>query len=284
MSVGETLARARAERGLTVEDVSRATRLRVALVEAMEADDFTRTGPAAYTRGHLRTLAGLLGIDPEPLLADFERSRAPEEVLPPAFARRDRAAARADRRSPGWVGAMVVAAAVVVGLLAVGLVVEPRGDRVTVADGAGDPAPVPGPTANGEGDAAAPPAPPTAGDPADPEVPGGAGGAPAARDGVAGGGGGDPAAGPGGQAVAVRVAVPSGRSWVEVTDPAGERLFAGVLERGASREFRHGQELRLVLGDAGAVELLVDGRSVDVPGGDGDVARLRVSPGSVTAG
>lgn len=71
------------ERGLTLEDLSRATRLRRGLLEQMEADDFVETGGDVYARGHLRVIAGVLEIDPDQLISayleapDVRRAPAP---------------------------------------------------------------------------------------------------------------------------------------------------------------------------------------------------------------
>ena len=67
MSVGSALAAARQARGLSVDDVGAATRIRPHLVRAIEADDFAVCGGDVYARGHVRALAKAVGLDPEPL-------------------------------------------------------------------------------------------------------------------------------------------------------------------------------------------------------------------------
>lgn len=56
-SIGRALQQARIAAGLTVDDVSTATRVRIAIVHSIEADDFTPCGGDVYARGHIRTLA-----------------------------------------------------------------------------------------------------------------------------------------------------------------------------------------------------------------------------------
>ena len=114
MSLGRRLAAARAERGLDLEDVSRATRIRVPILQALESDDLAAAGPPAYVRGHLRTLAGLLGLDADVLVHDYERRAPAAPATPQTWQVRDPAVARADRRTPSWLGATVVAMAAVV--------------------------------------------------------------------------------------------------------------------------------------------------------------------------
>src|SRR5690606_16762139 len=71
-SIGQALRSARFDAGLSVEDVSRSTRVRVPIVRAIEADDFSRCGGDVYARGHLRTLARVVGLDPDELVARYD--------------------------------------------------------------------------------------------------------------------------------------------------------------------------------------------------------------------
>ena len=297
MSLGRRLAAARAERGLDLEDLSRATRIRVPILRALEADDLAAAGPPAYARGHLRTLAGLLGLDPATLVAEYERGVPSGPEVPQAWQVRDPAAARADRGSPSWLGASVVTAAAVVALLAVGILVEePDDDRVTVAT---PPPAVAAPAVGSLPDAAAgqgaePSGGADDGAGTDPTADGGGRSAP---DGTGTGSDMRVAAAPGSgsasrgsatpeaRRVEVRVSATDGRSWLEVEDVAGRSLHAAVLEGGESEEFTADRELRLTVGDASAVRLEVDGRRVQVRGGEGDIAKLRIRPGGrVTEG
>lgn len=68
------------DRGFTVDDLASATRLRVGLLSSMLDDDFVDTGGDVYARGHLRTIAGALALDPDELMAAYDavpRSRRP---------------------------------------------------------------------------------------------------------------------------------------------------------------------------------------------------------------
>jgi cytoskeletal protein RodZ len=64
------------QRGLTLDDLAQATRLRHGLLTLIVNDDFVETGGDVYARGHLRTLAQVLGLDPEQLLAAYDASPA----------------------------------------------------------------------------------------------------------------------------------------------------------------------------------------------------------------
>lgn len=72
MTIGEELAAARTARGLTVEEISRVTCIRASIIRGIEAGDFSGCGGTFYARGHLKTLASRVGLDPAPLLARFD--------------------------------------------------------------------------------------------------------------------------------------------------------------------------------------------------------------------
>ena len=75
MSIGETLAQARRQSGLTVAEVSRRTRIRETLVKDIERDDYSACGGDFYTRGHIRAIARVVGTDSEPLIAEYDAAR-----------------------------------------------------------------------------------------------------------------------------------------------------------------------------------------------------------------
>ena len=70
--IGPELAAARTRVGLSVDELANRTRIRPHVIESIEVDDFTPCGGDFYARGHIRTLARVLGKDPAPLLAQFE--------------------------------------------------------------------------------------------------------------------------------------------------------------------------------------------------------------------
>lgn len=74
MTPGAVLAGRRAERGLTLEQASAATRIKSEHLGALEADEIERLPAPVYTRGYLRTYARYLGLDPEPLVDSLRAS------------------------------------------------------------------------------------------------------------------------------------------------------------------------------------------------------------------
>jgi hypothetical protein len=73
MTPGGRLAAKRGERGLSIEQVAASTRIRAEYLRALEADDHGAFAAPVYVRGHIRTYANFLGLDPEELIAQLPR-------------------------------------------------------------------------------------------------------------------------------------------------------------------------------------------------------------------
>ncbi len=73
MPIGETLAEARRQTGLTVAQVSQRTRIRQTIIRAIEDDDYAACGGDFYARGHIRSIARAVGADSEPLIQEYDQ-------------------------------------------------------------------------------------------------------------------------------------------------------------------------------------------------------------------
>jgi transcriptional regulator with XRE-family HTH domain len=80
--IGPEFAAARTRLGLTVDQLAERTRIRPHVIESVEADDFVPCGGDFYARGHIRTLARVLGVDAAPLLASYDERYADAPVNP----------------------------------------------------------------------------------------------------------------------------------------------------------------------------------------------------------
>ena len=80
--IGPELAAARTRLGLTVDQLAERTRIRPHVIESIEVDDFAPCGGDFYARGHLRTLARVLGIDVTPLLTTYDDRYADAPINP----------------------------------------------------------------------------------------------------------------------------------------------------------------------------------------------------------
>src|SRR5439155_17524738 len=74
MPIGDSLRRARTDRGLALDDISDATKIRVRYLRALEAEDWDALPAPAYARGFLRTYASYLGLDADALVEEFRRT------------------------------------------------------------------------------------------------------------------------------------------------------------------------------------------------------------------
>jgi cytoskeletal protein RodZ len=257
-SVGHALQQARIAAGLTVDDVSAATRVRIAIVHAIEADNFAACGGDVYARGHIRTLAKAVGLEPEPLLARYGAEHGGRPAPTPAAPLFEAERIRPERRGPNWTAAMVAAIVAVVGF--VGFTVfkgdSDSGSKEQVAEGTT-------PTKSKDASPSA-----GTGKPADPKPdPTESAIAAAPRD-----------------KVTVQVSAVDGRSWISAKDHNGRLLFDGLLKQGDSKTFQDSSKINLVLGDAGAIQLYVNGKKIDDDFQPGAVERLTYTKGDPQVG
>lgn len=73
MSIGEVLAGARDQAGLSIAQVSEQTRIRQGIIQGIEADDYAVCGGDFYVRGHIRSIAQAVGTDPAPLIEEYDQ-------------------------------------------------------------------------------------------------------------------------------------------------------------------------------------------------------------------
>jgi hypothetical protein len=105
--VGPEFAAARTRLGLTVDQLADRTRIRPHVIESIEVDDFQPCGGDFYARGHLRTLARVLGIDVAPLLRAYDDRYAdapinPRRVFEAELATGASGSIRGTRGGPNW--------------------------------------------------------------------------------------------------------------------------------------------------------------------------------------
>ncbi len=103
--IGPQFASARRRLGLSVDELADRTRIRPHVIEAIEVDDFSACGGDFYARGHLRTLARVLGVEGAPALATYDEQYADAPIDPRRVFEAELAGAgsiRATRGGPNW--------------------------------------------------------------------------------------------------------------------------------------------------------------------------------------
>jgi cytoskeletal protein RodZ len=345
--VGEQLLNARLSSGLTARQVSETTRITLEMLHSLEAGQFEDCGGDVYARGHIRAYARALGLDPEPLLAEFGAVRLPpltrrdlrkprvaaqpKKDAPGAVPRSGRKAADGHRaRSvlptivPGAVPSLVpmaggtppevpalkhrrrddftdadagsAAALVAAGSGAARPAVNER--PATFLAGAKDPAKggpnwsiallgalaavglaaavqlwPDGPHEAARAAAGGRPAPARAAvkQPAAPIASPAPAASPAATAAP-------PAAAAG--MVTVRITARSAPTWLGVTNEAGKQLYWDILEPGQARQFTDARRLDVIIGDASAADLVVNGHDLGSRGSPGQELRASYNPAS----
>jgi cytoskeletal protein RodZ len=114
VSIGEALAEARREAGLTVAQVSQRTRIRQTIIRGIEGDDYSVCGGDFYARGHIRSIAKVVAADPGPLIKEFDTThRAPGALSATAIDELVTQSRAAEQRRRNWA---MVAGVVTIGL------------------------------------------------------------------------------------------------------------------------------------------------------------------------
>lgn len=75
---GENLQREREMRGVSLEEISAATKISVRFLHAIEEEDFGVLPGGVFTRSFIRTYARYLGLDEERVMAEFQLSGQPD--------------------------------------------------------------------------------------------------------------------------------------------------------------------------------------------------------------
>ena len=268
--IGPILEQARKERGLTLEDVEQATKMRKRYLTGLEREDYGVLPDAVYAQGFLKTYANYLGLDGEDLSRQLKDRRKPRrersinygppkksDFEQPLISPGGLHGTRKRKISPTSVLTVLVAvfalAAVIGTLYYVG-----RGAQTSDTNRQASPQSA----ENGASKAEAP-----------------EGGPSTKNEGQAGQGNDEKAA----EAAApeeepetppdtlqVVINVQQRPSWLSIQSD-GILAYEDIAQPGFSQTFEADRELSITTGDAGAVTVEVNGQNVGVLGGPGEV-------------
>ena len=120
-SFGERMRREREMRGITLEEISEATKITSRCLQALEDEEFNKLPGGIFNKGFVRSYASYVGIDEEQAVAEFVVASGGEKDQPLPDPPEPRAVTLGQRRAedhPNWraigVLAVVVVAAVAV--------------------------------------------------------------------------------------------------------------------------------------------------------------------------
>ena len=241
MSLGSLITQARKSAGLSIEDLSASTNIRGSLLREMESDSFSNCGGETYARGHIRNIATKLGVDPLIFIAAFEEEqmqvdRSMQDLLVEKGVMKE----PQEARKVSW---KVLATISVSSLFVVGLA------QIIISNTSS--LDIPEPIA-------------TASESASPTTSASASEAtPTAEATVSTGTG-----------VELVITATRAKSWLFVSDASGRTLFSGQIARGTTKTFSTEVSLNIKVGNAGGVDLTVNGKSVDPIGADGEVVSV----------
>jgi cytoskeleton protein RodZ len=132
-SVGAYLRELREQRGLSLEEIARATRVASRYLQSVEADDFSDLPAPAFTRGFIRAYCQALGEPPESALALYEQRDGRVPPAPATGAASRTATSRTADGEPRTRGAVLVSFVLLVvlgmALFAVTLMIQPQRDE-----------------------------------------------------------------------------------------------------------------------------------------------------------
>lgn len=264
--IGMRLRQGREKAGLSIEQVGQQLKLPVAIVQAMERDDWQRLGAPVYVRSYLGSYLRLVGL-PGDLAEQAAQTKATPTLVTMGSHSRMRHAFKHSMRNAVYLGltAMLVIPVVLVArhyqtaTPSEVMTLETSPQTVPMDPLAAQELPTPAPAIAD----AVPTVDPAVVDAAEGPDPVMASMAPFPKATVDTGG------------LLIRF---NGESWVDVVDGQGARIERGIVASGDERRYAAGQVARITLGNADGVEVTYAGKVVDLtPYRAANVARFAVS-------
>lgn len=240
MTLGSLLAQARKDAGLTLEQLASRTNIRMTVLQEIERDNFAKCGGETYARGHIRNIAVILGVDPLLFLSLYEQeqsgiSKSIQELLVENNVMRNSESSH----KVSW-KVLAVISLTSLAIVAVGQIVISNRSDSKASIVAPKPSKSDSKTASPSVSASSAPstsAKTTAGI----------------------------------KNVEVKVSATRAKSWLFVSDSTGRTLFSGQIALGTSKTFNAEAQINIRVGNAGGVDLVVNGKNLGAIGANGQV-------------
>jgi cytoskeletal protein RodZ len=238
MSLGSLIAKARKDAGLSLEDLAAKTNIRISVLSEIEKNNFEHCGGETYARGHVRNIAAILKADQKEFIRLYEEEQGGEtRSIKDLLIENSVMRLPAEARKVSW-KVLVLISVVSLFVVGIGQVVISNFNTNDVVGAA--------PSASAS---------PTAAESPSAE--------PSAESTFSSGTG-----------VEVVINAVRAKSWLFVSDASGRTLFSGQVSRGAVKVFSSDSQLNLKVGNAGGVDLKVNGKKVEAIGVDGEVVSV----------
>jgi cytoskeletal protein RodZ len=235
MSLGALITKSRTAARLSIEDLSTITNIPTSLLREMENDNFKKCGGETYARGHLRNIAAKLEIDERIFLDIFEvEVVAPEKPIRELLSENNVTMPYQEPKRISWKVLAAGSAAALVLFAGAQIFfsnIDSGDDQEIVATTSATPS-------NSTSESATPSA------AASPEIVGG---------------------------VTVELVASRGTTWLYATNENGTQIFSGQIRKGDSKRFSEAKQVNLRVGNAGGVDISVNGKSVGSIGANGEV-------------
>ncbi|CAB4700626.1 unannotated protein [freshwater metagenome] len=240
MTLGTLIAKARIDASLSIDELASATNLRATLLREIERNDFSHCGGATYARGHIRNIAKMLNADEKELLRIFDEEHGIEKRTMQDLLVENNVMRKFDEnRKVSW-RALAIISVACLGIAGVAQIVISNVTSINVI------APTASPSATPSNEVTPTPTPESS----------------------------QASVFSTGTGVEVVVTAARAKSWIFVSDAAGRTLFSGQLDQGVRKSFSTDLRLDIKVGNAGGVDLTVNGTPVPSIGVDGAVVSV----------
>ena len=246
MSLGALIAKSRTDARLSIEDLSKLTNIPATLLRDMENNNFAKCGGETYARGHLRNIATKVGIDERIFLDLFESEvTAPAKPIRELLNENNVTMPYQEPKRISWkILAAGSAAALILfaGAQIFFLDSENPAELEVITTASATPSEpaaesvVPSTTASPETTSTS------------------------------------TVSGPAG--VNLELVASRGTTWLYATNEDGKVLFSGMIRKGNSKNFIQPVQVNLRVGNAGGVDISVNGENVGSVGANGEVVNL----------
>ena len=239
MTLGQALKDARKSAGITIDQLSSKTNIRASLLSEFENNIFINSGGDTYVRGHLRSIARVLGVSSEDLLVQFDNEHAQEaRPIHDQLVANNATFALPEKSKITNKQLITFSLVAIISIFVISFTVN--NFKQTASN--------PKPKATATVTSSPTPS------------------ASASSTEVA-----KPNSYSSGTGVSVKLEAVNGSSWLFVSDKNGVTLYSGRASQGQIFDFSSTEVVNLRIGNAGAVKLTVNGKEVPSLGGNGEV-------------
>jgi cytoskeletal protein RodZ len=103
MTLGEFLQKAREDAGFSIDELAHIVNLRPGLIRSMESNDFLPCGGDTYARGHIRNISQIVGSNAKELLAIYDADHSVDSrSIHSQLVDNNAAAIRSENRKLSW--------------------------------------------------------------------------------------------------------------------------------------------------------------------------------------